>query len=357
MDAALVTGCSEGGLGEGIVRAFVDEGIHVFATARSLSSIKYLKDLPNTTLIELDVTSPGSISATLESVKSYIHKSSSTSPNSNSNSNSDGNEPTKRLRLKYLINNAGLGLVKPVLDGQGIADVERNVFETNVWGPLALIRAIAPLMISSPQPSSAASPKSPKPPGTAKPDDDSMVINITSGAAIVPLVWNGVYAASKAAMFMLSETMRLELEPLGVRTQSVVVGIVRTRFHENLKAKAKVGIEVSGEDEIVRNGDGNKHVDVNGRIGERFHLAEGSFYTGIRGVLRDEASGKVQDESVMSAGEAGRRIVRDAVRGKKGRTYVGTKAGVLSIVGVLPRWLVDSIVRKMGQLDKFVSSG
>ena len=127
---------------------------------------------------------------------------------------------------------------------------------------------------------------------------------------------------------MLSETMRLELEPLGVGVQSVVLGIVRTRFHANLKAKSK---------EVENAQEGNGGMDD-----ERFQLAEGSYYEGMRDVLRDEASGKIQDEGVMGAGEAGRRIVRDVVGGKKGRTLVGTKAGVLRIVGFLPRWLVVS---------------
>lgn len=307
-----MTGCSEGGLGEGIVRAFVAEGIYVFATARSISSLAYLKDLPNITLLALDVTSPKSIASALEIVKSHT--------------TSNTNTPAKRL--KCLINNAGLGLVSPVLNGTTITSSERSIFETNVWGPLALIRTFTPLMKSS--------------------GDGSMIVNITSGAAIVPLVWSGVYAASKAAMLMLSETMRLELEPLGVGVQSVVLGIVRTRFHANLKAKS-----VSGE------GEGGKGVEGDGEAGkdeERFQLAEGNYYEGMRDVLRDEASGKIQDESVMSAGEAGRRIVRDVVRGRKGRTFVGTKAGMLSIVGFLPQWLVDSIVMKMGQLDKFVKA-
>ncbi|PVH81994.1 NAD(P)-binding protein [Cadophora sp. DSE1049] len=327
MDAALVTGCSEGGLGEGIVRAFVDEGVHVFATARSLSSLTYLQDLPNTTLLALDVTSPESIASAFETVKSH------TNPNHNTNSNTNTNTNATPLRLKYLINNAGLGLVKPVLDGSGIVDVERAVFETNVWGPLALIRAFAPLLISA--------------------GNGGMIINITSGGALVPLVWNGVYAASKAAMFMLSETMRLELEPLGVRTATVVLGVVRTRFHANLKSKSKHDTIVV--DANLGGDEAGKGMDGHGGE-ERFQLAEGSYYEGMRGVLRDEASGKVQDEKVMSAKEAGRRIVRDTVRGRKGRTYVGSMAGMLSIVGFLPVWLVDFICRKTGQLDNFVKA-
>ncbi|KAH7317757.1 hypothetical protein BKA65DRAFT_557168 [Rhexocercosporidium sp. MPI-PUGE-AT-0058] len=54
MDAALVIGCGEGGL-----------GIFGFAIARSLSSLTYLQDMPNVMLIVPDAKSPGSIGAVL----------------------------------------------------------------------------------------------------------------------------------------------------------------------------------------------------------------------------------------------------------------------------------------------------
>ncbi|KAL2065524.1 hypothetical protein VTL71DRAFT_3194 [Oculimacula yallundae] len=302
MDAALVTGCSAGGLGEGIARAFAKEGVHVFATSRSLTSLAHLESTPNITPLALDVTSSSSIAAALTTIKSTLK--------------------TQNLRLKYLINNAGLGLVSPVLNGTGITESEHAVFETNVWGPLALIRTFIPLMIDS---------------GTGR--GGGTVVNITSGGALVPLIWNGVYAASKAAMLILSETLRLEIEPLGVKTITVVLGIVKTNFHANLAAK---------EDDKS---------DGTGKEAARFVLQEGSYYRDMRGVLEGEASGKVQDESVMTAEEAGRRIVRDAIGDVKGRTFVGTKAGVLKWVGFFPVWLVDSIVSKTGKLDKFVEAG
>lgn len=283
------------------------KGIHVFATARSLSSLTYLKDLPNVTILELDVTSDESIAAAFAVVKT---KTQTSTPDINTSNSDINTSPT--LRLKYLINNAGLGLVSPLLNGYGIADSERAVFETNVWGPLALIRTFAPLMITF------TSTSNPKP---GKSGNSGTVVNITSGGAMVPLVWNGVYAASKAAMLMLSETLRLELEPLGVGTITVVLGIVKTNFHDNLRKKRE------GE------GRGDR---------ERLQVAKGSYYRGMKGVLEEEASGKVQDERVMRADEAGRRIVGDAIKGRRGRTYVGTKAGVVRWVGVFPGWLVVS---------------
>ncbi|KAK0111513.1 hypothetical protein ONS95_001867 [Cadophora gregata] len=330
MDAALVTGCSEGGLGEGIVRAFLAEGLHVFATARSISSMAYLQHIPNITLLALDVTSSESIASVLSSVKSHLHLS----PNTNNGTHPKQDQSSPR-RLKYLINNAGIGLIRPLLNGTGISDAERLIYETNVWGPLALIRALTPLMIAGNTVSGGGS-------------GECMVVNITSGAALVPLAWHGVYSSSKAAMASLSEAMGLEMEPLGVRIGTVILGIVKTNFHANMKDQrvesSEGGGEGGGEDEGGERGD------------ERYELAEGSYYEGIRHILRDQASGKIQQGNICTAKEAGRQIVRDAVKGKKGKTYIGSSAGMMSILGIIPQWIVDAVCKKTGQLEEFVKA-
>lgn len=83
--------------------------IHVFATSRSLSSLQHLKDVPNVTLLELDVTDVASI----EKAVGVVGR--------------DGG------RLKYLVNNAGRGLIGPLLDGGVGCEVERKLWEVNYW--------------------------------------------------------------------------------------------------------------------------------------------------------------------------------------------------------------------------------
>ena len=61
LPAVLITGCTDGSIGHGLVLSFSRRGYHVFATARRLSAMSTLKALPNITLLELDVTSPESI--------------------------------------------------------------------------------------------------------------------------------------------------------------------------------------------------------------------------------------------------------------------------------------------------------
>jgi 1-acylglycerone phosphate reductase len=81
----LITGCSKGGIGDALAQEFHRKGVHVFATARSLSKISHLKDMGITTF-ELDVTSPDSI----RNAVSFIEKE------------TEG-------RLDFLVNNAGMG--------------------------------------------------------------------------------------------------------------------------------------------------------------------------------------------------------------------------------------------------------
>lgn len=65
----LITGCSEGGIGDALAQVFHRKGLRVFATARDLSKVEHLKTMGLDTL-PLDVTDAASIKAAVESVNS-----------------------------------------------------------------------------------------------------------------------------------------------------------------------------------------------------------------------------------------------------------------------------------------------
>lgn len=108
--------------------------------------------------------------------------------------------------VDVLVNNAGGGVGGSqwaVADG----DPAREAFEVNLWSPLALIGQIVPRMRER---------------GTG------VVVNVTS--AIQTATWPcfGTYAATKAALALTTETLRLELDGSGVRVVEVVPGPVAT---------------------------------------------------------------------------------------------------------------------------------
>jgi 1-acylglycerone phosphate reductase len=120
----LITGCSDGGIGSALATVFHERGYHVVATARDVSKMSALAGLQNTTLLALDVAGLEQITAAVEAVR-----------------NETGGT------LDVLINNAGRNHFSPVLDIDIAA--AKNVYETNLWGPLAMIQAFAPLLIKA----------------------------------------------------------------------------------------------------------------------------------------------------------------------------------------------------------------
>lgn len=122
--SVLITGCSEGGIGHAIAIAFQQRGLTVFATARSVSKIGPLAELPNVHAIALDVTNPESIAAAAREI-----------------------EVKTGGALDILLNNAGRSELVPWLDLD--FDEARAVFEVNYWAPLRLVQVLAPMLIAA----------------------------------------------------------------------------------------------------------------------------------------------------------------------------------------------------------------
>ena len=122
--SVLITGCSDGGIGSALASAMQKRDFHVFATARNLSKMSDLAGLPNVTFLKLDVTINDDITGAVRAV----------------------NEATGGT-LDYLISNAGHNHFMPILDDD--INTLKGLFEINVWGPLALTQAFAPLLIKT----------------------------------------------------------------------------------------------------------------------------------------------------------------------------------------------------------------
>jgi NAD(P)-dependent dehydrogenase (short-subunit alcohol dehydrogenase family) len=120
----LITGCSDGGIGSALALAFQQRGFHVFATARNTTKMSNLADLPNVTLLTLDVTDSTTIKAAVDTVAKETGGT-----------------------LDFLVNNAGRNHFMPLLDED--IDQTKELFDTNVWGPLAVTQAFSPLVIKT----------------------------------------------------------------------------------------------------------------------------------------------------------------------------------------------------------------
>ncbi|KAF2636128.1 NADPH-dependent 1-acyldihydroxyacetone phosphate reductase [Massarina eburnea CBS 473.64] len=171
----LITGCSTG-IGASLVHSFQKRGLAVFATARTLSTLSAFEELSNVHTFALDVTLESSVQECYDKVR-----------------------VTSGVKLDYLVNNAGIGWDQPVLD-YPIEEGEK-IFETNFWGVLRMIQVFAPLMLES----------------------KGTIVNVTSVLAYVNMPF-------KTAVAMLSETLRLEVAPFGVKVLAIVTGTVGTEF-------------------------------------------------------------------------------------------------------------------------------
>ncbi len=124
MKSVLITGCSAGGIGWAMAKVFHERGYYVFATLRDLTKAEGLAELSDVEILELDVTVLETISRCRETV-------------------------TKRTggKLDVLINNAGAEFFCPLLDTD-ITEAKK-LYDINVWGPVAMVQAFAPLLIKA----------------------------------------------------------------------------------------------------------------------------------------------------------------------------------------------------------------
>ncbi|WP_058833613.1 SDR family oxidoreductase [Luteimonas abyssi] len=184
MPTVLITGCSSG-FGLETAKLFLDRGWQVVATMRTPSP-DLLPASERLQLLALDVTDADSIREAVAAAGP----------------------------IDVLVNNAGVGLLYP-LEAHTM-DVVRDVFETNALGTIAMTRAVLPQF---------------------RLRGAGTIVNVTSAVTLAPMPLLAVYSGSKAAVNAFTESLALELAPLGIRTRLVVPGASpATRFGERARA-------------------------------------------------------------------------------------------------------------------------
>jgi NAD(P)-dependent dehydrogenase (short-subunit alcohol dehydrogenase family) len=197
----LITGVS-GGLGREIALAALARGDLVFGTVRKAKDADAFELLGGHALV-LDVTDEAA-------VKDGVFQAEAVAG-----------------RIDVLVNNAGYGLVGAVEEAS--LDEVRAQFETNVIGPLAMLKAVLPAMRAR---------------------RAGRIINVTSVSGLAVWAGTGVYCASKWALEGLTQTLAAEVAELGIKVTNVAPGGLRTSFSTG--SKAIVASKIADYDGLAR---------------------------------------------------------------------------------------------------------
>ena len=184
MPTWLITGCSTG-LGRHLAEAVLGRGYNAIVTARDAAKVQDLVDAhPDTALaLALDVTEDVQVANAVQQAEERF------------------------VSVDVLVNNAGYGYRAAVEEGE--EPEVAKLFDTNFFGPVAMIKAVLPGMRAR---------------------RDGAIVNISSIGARISPPGSGYYSAAKAALEALSASLRRELEPLGITVTVVEPGGFRTDF-------------------------------------------------------------------------------------------------------------------------------
>jgi len=204
----LITGGSSG-IGKSIGLYLKTKGFTVYGTTRRLSKNSSFTAFQ---LLEMDVTDVDSIQKTIATVIE------------------------KEGRLDVLINNAGIGITGPIEETPHKEILK--VFDTNFNGPLHMVKAVLPQM---------------------RLQRKGLIINITSIAGYMGLPYRGVYSATKGALGLITEALRMEVKDFGVHITNLAPGdfvtnIASGRYHSPVLENSPYKSQYNNTLELINDG-------------------------------------------------------------------------------------------------------
>jgi NAD(P)-dependent dehydrogenase (short-subunit alcohol dehydrogenase family) len=177
----LVTGANRG-IGAEFVAQLKQRGAaKIYAASREGRSI----DVDGVEPIQLDITDPAQIEAAADAAGD----------------------------VQVLINNAGISTGSSVISG-AVADIRREM-DTNFYGPLLMTRAFAPIL---------------------RANGGGAILNVVSALSWFTIPGASAYAASKAALWSITDSARLELADQGTQVVGVHMGLVDTDMAAGVQA-------------------------------------------------------------------------------------------------------------------------
>ena len=193
-----ITGASRG-FGRVWAAAALERGDKVAATARSLASIADLNEKygENVLTFELDVTNTDQVNASV--IQAHAHFG----------------------RLDIVLNNAGYSLVGTIEEA-GAEDV-RALYETNIFGPLAVIKAALPLL---------------------RQQGGGHILGTSSNLGHVVLPVIGYYCSSKWAFEAIHESLAAEVKAFNIKVTIIEPGAYATEFGSQESLKFAGGMDI-----------------------------------------------------------------------------------------------------------------
>src|ERR1017187_7616850 len=190
-----ITGCSTG-FGRELAKHVLERGYRTVVTARKPDEVKDLAAKGEALVLNLDVTDQGQIDAAIKAAEE------------------------KFGRIDVLVNNAGIGYFAAIEESE--EDQVRKMFEINVFGLGRMIHVALPGM---------------------REHRKGCIVNVSSVGGLVGFPAVGYYNATKFAVEGLSEALRKEVEPLGIKVMLVEPSGFRTDWAGRSANESKIHID------------------------------------------------------------------------------------------------------------------
>ena len=180
----LITGCSTG-FGRELAKLVLARGWRAVVTARDASKVADIAagHADRVLVLPLDVTHPAQIAEVVAATK------------------------LKFGRIDALVNNAGYGYLAAIEEGED--EAVRAMFETNVFGLIDMTKAVLPVM---------------------RAQRSGLIINVSSIGGLTSFAATGYYHGTKYAVEGISESLAIEVKPLGIDVLIVEPGPFRTNW-------------------------------------------------------------------------------------------------------------------------------
>ncbi|MBW4471090.1 MAG: SDR family oxidoreductase [Stenomitos rutilans HA7619-LM2] len=181
-NTVLITGASSG-IGEATAKYFLQKRWRVSATMRSPAKAGHWATDPKVICPPLDLTKPDTVETAIQETLRQFG------------------------RIDVLVNNAGYALMGP-LEGVTSEQLQQQ-FQTNVFGLVSTMQAVLPLF---------------------RQQRHGTIINVASIGGRIGFPMTASYHGTKWAVEGLSESMRFELKPFGIRVKLIEPGGIKTNF-------------------------------------------------------------------------------------------------------------------------------